>query len=296
MRFWLDRGVDGFRIDVAHGMAKPDGLPDIPTSAGGVPSAGGAGLRDLRFDQDGVHDVHRLVRRVLDSYPDRMAIGEVWVTNDERLARYVRPDELHLAFNFRLLEAGWDAAELREAIDHSMRAMASVGAPTTWVLSNHDVVRHASRYGDGERGRRRARAAALVQLGLPGVAYLYYGDELALPNVELPDEVLQDPVWERRGHTERGRDGERVPMPWGGEKPPYEFTTGPAHLAADAGRLGGPHGRGAAGGPGLGAVALPAGAGAAPRASGLRRGGARVVQLAGAGAWRSGARVGCSAR
>ena len=227
MRFWLDRGVDGFRIDVAHGMAKPDGLPDIPTSQEASGVLEDAGLRDLRFDQDGVHDVHRLVRRVLDSYPDRMAIGEVWVTNDERLARYVRPDELHLAFNFRLLEAGWDAAELREAIDHSMRAMASVGAPTTWVLSNHDVVRHASRYGDGERGRRRARAAALVQLGLPGAAYLYYGDELALPNVELPDEVLQDPVWERRGHTERGRDGERVPMPWGGEKPPYEFTTGP---------------------------------------------------------------------
>ena len=127
------------------------------------------------------------------------------------------------------MEAKWDAAEFREAIDHSVQAMSSVGAPTTWVLSNHDVIRHATRYADGDEatGRRRARAAALVQLGLPGVAYLYYGDELALPNVELPDEVLQDPVWERSGHTERGRDGERVPMPWGGEKPPYDFTTGP---------------------------------------------------------------------
>jgi len=227
MRFWLDRGVDGFRIDVAHGMAKPEGLPDVAKSDEASRVLEDAGVRDLRFDQDGVHEVHRLVRRVLDSYPDRMAVGEVWVTNDERLARYVRPDELHLAFNFRLLEAEWDAAELRDAIDHSLRAMHSVGAPTTWVLSNHDVVRHATRYGGGEVGVRRARAAALVQLGLPGVAFLYYGDELALPNVDLPDEVLQDPAWERSGHTERGRDGERVPMPWGGEKPPYDFTTGP---------------------------------------------------------------------
>ena len=230
LRFWLDRGVDGFRIDVAHGMAKEPGLPDVARTADEA-----SGLlddsdeRDPRFDVEGVHDVHRHFRRVLDSYPDRMAVGEVWVTDDERLARYVRPDELHLAFNFRLLQAKWDAAEFRDAIDHSLKAMDSAGAPTSWVLSNHDVIRHATRYGDGDEaaGRRRARAAALVQLGLPGVAYLYYGDELALPNAELPDEALQDPVWERSGHTERGRDGERVPMPWGGEKPPYDFTTGP---------------------------------------------------------------------
>ena len=228
MRFWLDRGADGFRIDVAHGLAKPDGLPDMvaPEEGSGSLEETGA-AKDVRFDDGGVHELHRMVRRVLDSYPDRMAVGEVWVTDDERLARYVRPDELHLAFNFRLLEARWDAAETRDAIDHSLRAMHAVGAPTTWVLSNHDVVRHTTRYGDGEVGTRRARAAALVQLALPGVAYVYYGDELALPNVELPDELLQDPAWERSGHTERGRDGERVPMPWGGEKPPYDFTTGP---------------------------------------------------------------------
>jgi alpha-glucosidase len=223
LRFWLDRGADGFRIDVAHGLAKPEGLPDMEAAGGMLEDAG---RRDPRFDADGVHDLHRLLRRVLDSYPDRVALGEVWVRDDERLARYVRPDELHLAFNFRLLQAPWDAAAMREAVDHSLRAMHSVGAPTTWVLSNHDVVRHASRYGDGETGRRRARAAALVQLGLPGVACLYYGDELGLPQVELPDEALQDPMWERSGHTERGRDGARVPMPWGGEKPPYEFTSG----------------------------------------------------------------------
>ena len=229
IRFWLDRGADGFRIDVAHGMAKAAGLPDmeLPDGTDAVPNQHSAS--DPRFDADEVHDVHRLVRRVLDAYADRMAVGEVWVATDERLALYVRPDELHLAFNFRLLQAGWDAAELRTAIDDSIAAMRAVGAPTTWVLSNHDVVRHATRYARGadeSTGRRRARAAALVQLALPGVAYLYYGDELALPNVELPDEVLQDPAWERSGRTERGRDGERVPMPWSGEKPPYDFSTG----------------------------------------------------------------------
>jgi alpha-glucosidase len=156
-----------------------------------------------------------------------MAVGEIWADTDERLARYVRPDELNLAFNFRLLQAGWDADALRAAVDESLAAMAAVGAPATWVLSNHDVDRHASRYArgaDAATGRRRARAAALVQLALPGVAYVYYGDELALPNVELPDEVLQDPIWERTGHAQRGRDGERVPMPWSGRTPPYGFS------------------------------------------------------------------------
>jgi alpha-glucosidase len=226
MRFWLDRGVDGFRLDVAHGMAKPAGLPDMPDPehAGGVLDE--VQERDPRFDVDGVHQLHRMIRRVLDSYPGRVAVGEIWVSDDERLARYVRPDELHLAFNFRLLEAPWDAAELRTAIDGSLAAMHAVGAPTTWVLSNHDKPRHVSRYGGGEVGVRRARAAALVQLALPGVAFIYNGDELGLPNVDLPDEALQDPVWERSGHTDRGRDGERVPLPWSGEKPPYDFTTG----------------------------------------------------------------------
>jgi alpha-glucosidase len=231
MRFWLDRGTDGFRIDVAHGMAKAAGLPDMdrPDRLNTVPDPDGGD--DPRFDVDGVHDVHRLIRRVLDAYPERMTIGEVWVHTDERLSRYVRPDELNLAFNFRLLQADWDGEALRAAIVDSMAAMAAVGAPTTWVLSNHDVDRHASRYARGadqETGRRRARAAALVQLALPGAAFVYYGDELALPNVELPDDALQDPVWERSGRTQRGRDGERVPMPWSAEKPPYGFSSATA--------------------------------------------------------------------
>ncbi len=225
MRFWLDRGVDGFRIDVAHGMAKPDGLPDmVPMEDTGLLADHGPG--DLRFDQDGVHDVHRRIRAVLDEYPGTMAVGEVWVADDDRLARYIREGELHLAFNFKLLTAEWSLTAVREAIVHSLATVAATPAPACWVLSNHDVRRHVSRYGGGARGLRRARAAALLQLALPGAVYLYNGDELGLPNVDdLPDEVLQDPVWERSGHTRRGRDGCRVPMPWSGDEPPFGFST-----------------------------------------------------------------------
>ncbi len=224
MRFWLDRGVDGFRIDVAHGMAKPQGLPDMmPMEDTGLLADHGPG--DLRFDQDGVHAVHRRIRSVLDAYPGTMAVGEVWVHDDERLARYLAADELQLAFNFRLVTAPWGAAELREAVENSLDTVAGTPAPACWVLSNHDVRRHVSRYGDGEVGVRRARAAALLQLALPGAVYLYNGDELGLPNVDdLPEEVLQDPVWERSGRTHRGRDGCRVPMPWAGAAPPFGFS------------------------------------------------------------------------
>ena len=221
LRFWLDRGVDGFRVDVAHAMAKPPGLPDMDLTRYTPHQM--MVEHDPRFDNDELHEHLRLFRRVIDEYPDRMAVGEAWVADDERLARYVRTDELHLTFNFRLAEASWSAPQFRAAIAGSLAAMAAVAAPCTWVLSNHDVDRHASRYGGGALGQARARAAALVQLSLPGAAYIYYGDELGLDNVDLPDEVLQDPTWERSGHTDRGRDGERVPMPWSGDKPPFGF-------------------------------------------------------------------------
>ncbi|MDQ6851416.1 MAG: glycoside hydrolase family 13 protein [Actinomycetota bacterium] len=227
-RFWLDRGVDGFRIDVGQGLAKPPGLPDMDLSRimaineGALPSA-----HDLRWDRDGVHAYHRGFRRVLDSYPgERMALGEVWASDDERLARYVRPDELNLTFNFELSVAEWDAESLRKAIDSSLSAMSAVGAPCTWVIGNHDMDRPATRYGGADTGTRRARAAALVELSLPGAVCIYNGDELGLANVELPDDALRDPTWERSGHTVRGRDGERVPLPWSGSAPPYGFTTG----------------------------------------------------------------------
>jgi alpha-glucosidase len=224
MRFWLDRGVDGFRIDVAHGMAKPDGLPDmVPMEDTGLFADDGPA--DHRFDQDEVHLIHRRVRTVLDAYPGTMAVGEVWVSDDERLAQYLRPDELQLAFNFRLLTAEWDLEGLRTAVEHSLATVAATPAPACWVLSNHDRPRHVTRYGGGELGTRRARAAALLQFALPGVAYVYNGDELGMPDVDLPDEVLQDPIWERSGRTERGRDGCRVPVPWTGAEPPYGFST-----------------------------------------------------------------------
>ncbi len=224
MRFWLDRGVDGFRIDVAHGMAKPDGLPDmLPMADTGLLADHGPG--DHRFDSDGVHALHRRMRTVLDGYPGRMAVGEVWVSEDARLARYLRPDELQLAFNFKLLTADWAPDALRDAVTHSLATVAQTPAPACWVLSNHDRPRHVTRYGGGELGTRRARAAALLQLALPGAAYLYNGDELGLPDVDLPDDVLQDPVWERSGHTERGRDACRVPLPWSGSEPPYGFSS-----------------------------------------------------------------------
>ncbi len=221
LRFWMDRGVDGFRVDVAHSMAKPIGLPDLDLSLYTGPNT--QLDPDLRFDNDHLHEHLRMFRRVMDSYPNRMAVGEAWVPDDERLARYVRSDELHLTFNFRLVEAPWSAEDFTAAIDGSLKAMAEVGAPCTWVLSNHDVVRHTTRYGGGSVGQARGRAAALVTLSLPGATYLYNGDELGLENVDLPDEVLQDPTWKRSGFTERGRDGERVPLPWEGSEPPFGF-------------------------------------------------------------------------
>ncbi|ODU02162.1 MAG: alpha-amylase, partial [Pseudonocardia sp. SCN 72-86] len=231
LRFWSDRGVDGFRIDVAHGMAKPDGLPDDPQARIEL-LANTDG--DPRFDQDGVHDVHRMVRAVLDHYPGRMAVGEIWVRDDERFARYVRPDELHQAFNFRLLQTPFDAAAVREAVEHSIAAVDAVGSRPTWTLSNHDVSRPVTRYGGGAVGLARARAMALVMLALPGSVYIYNGEELGMPDVDVPDDALQDPVWERSGHTERGRDSCRIPVPWEGGGPGYGFSSGEPWLPMPA--------------------------------------------------------------
>ncbi len=242
LAFWFDRGVDGFRIDVAHGLIKQDGLPDVghegedvlePTKRPDHP----------HWDRDEVHEIFRGWRRVADRYDgDRTFVAEAWVSGPERLALYVRPDELHTAFNFDFLRAPWDAERLRAVIDTTTGALATVGSPATWVLSNHDVVRHVTRYGrphtegrgprddtqeplDVALGTRRARAAALLMLALPGGAYVYQGEELGLAEVEdIPVELLQDPVWERSEHTVRGRDGCRVPLPWSGTAPPFGFS------------------------------------------------------------------------
>lgn len=222
LRFWLQRGVDGFRIDVAHGMAKPEGLPDHTLDTNEL-------LRhsddDPRFDNPAVHEIHRGIRKVMNEFPETVAVGEIWVHDNERFGEYIRPDELHLGFNFRLAEAEWGADAVRAAIDNSLVAVAEVGGTPTWTLSNHDVPREVTRYGGGDLGRSRARAMILVELALPGATFIYNGAELGLPNVDLPDAVLQDPVWERSGHTERGRDGCRVPLPWEGVDPPFGFTT-----------------------------------------------------------------------
>jgi alpha-glucosidase len=223
LRFWLDLGVDGVRIDVAHGMIKADGLPDT----GRTEQIGLLGSAELPyFDQDGVHEIYRQWRKIFDSYPgERIGVAEAWAPNAQRLALYLRSDELHQAFNFHYAQAEWSAAGFREVIDDSLEAVAQVGAPSTWVLSNHDIERHVTRFGGGELGLRRARAAALLTLALPGSAYIYQGEELGLPEVtDLPEEVLADPKWERSGHTDRGRDGCRVPMPWSGDASPFGFT------------------------------------------------------------------------
>ncbi|OPF77853.1 alpha-glucosidase [Streptomyces antioxidans] len=242
LRFWLDLGVDGFRIDVAHGMVKAAGLPDI----GRTEQAKLIGSQVLPFfDQDGVHEIHRSWRRLLDSYPgDRIGVAEAWAPTAERLALYVRPDELHQAFNFQFLKCPWDAAAMRQVIDESLAATASVGAPTTWVLSNHDVVRHTTRYAEGAgggpaRGLARARAAALLILALPGSAYLYQGEELGLPEVtELPDELRQDPAFfrtspdgqEGQSGQDGFRDGCRVPLPWTRSGDSHGFGPGSSWL------------------------------------------------------------------
>ncbi|MDH2388693.1 glycoside hydrolase family 13 protein [Streptomyces sp. HNM0663] len=229
LRFWLDLGVDGFRIDVAHGMVKAEGLPDIGLSE----QAKLIGAQVLPFfDQDGVHEIHRSWRRLLDGYEgDRIGVAEAWAPNAERLALYVRPDELHQAFNFQFLTCEWEAAAMHRVIDESLLATRSVGAPTTWVLSNHDVVRHTTRYGGGEQGLRRARAAALLTLALPGSVYVYQGEELGLPEVEdLPDAVRQDPAFFRGDGQDGRRDGCRVPLPWSGAKAPYGFGPGGSWL------------------------------------------------------------------
>jgi alpha-glucosidase len=254
LRFWFDRGVAGFRIDVAHSLIKEPGLPD--TDGREYPPAridvGGEWVRPPwrahpHWDRDEVHEVYREWRAVADSYdPPRVFVAEAWVDEPERLTRYIRPDELHTAFNFDYLQAPWIAADMRETIGLTLGQHEAVGAPATWVLSNHDVARHVSRYArdqtdgltrqlqhllgkpaDLALGTRRARAALLLTLALPGGAYVYQGEELGLPEVEdLPPEALQDPTWARSGHLDRGRDGCRVPIPWSGDATPYGFSEG----------------------------------------------------------------------
>ena len=264
LRFWSHHGADGFRVDVAHGLAK-----DLSEPLAGQQSlamaAFPAGSHPL-WDRDEVHEIYAEWRQVFNEFdPPRMAVAEAWVQPDRR-PRYASPDGLGQAFNFDLLEANWDAAEFRAIISDNLTGAHQQRSPSTWVLSNHDVVRHATRYGlpaghgghgqdgrtyqdgkawllsngavpelDRDRGLSRARAATLLMLALPGSAYLYQGEELGLHEVgDIPAELVQDPTFVRSGGAEKGRDGCRVPLPWtpGGQS--FGFGKGGAHLPQPA--------------------------------------------------------------
>ncbi|WP_030160783.1 glycoside hydrolase family 13 protein [Glycomyces sp. NRRL B-16210] len=233
LRFWLDRGVDGFRIDVAHGMVKAKGLPDT----GGDGSIEMIGTTQAPFfDQDGVHDIYRTWRPIIEEYEgDRIFVAEAWTDSAERRSLYLRPDELHQAFNFDLVLAPFNAVDFRKAIDDEIANNAGVGAPCTWVLSNHDVQRHVTRYGGGEDGLKRAKAATQLLLSLPGVVYVYQGEELGLNEVlDLPAEVREDPTFFRTNGEQIGRDGCRVPLPWTREGTSFGFGANGAWLPQPA--------------------------------------------------------------
>ena len=235
LRFWLDRGVDGFRIDVAHGMVKEAGLPDVKSKSKMLD-------KDARpyWNQPGVHEIYRAWRKIFDSYPgDRMGVAEAWVPSED-LPLYLRQDELANSFNFQFLDSKWDPKIIKKNIKETFKNLAGSGAPASWVYENHDVTRKVTRFDRGlggggvstpkerygnlkkfslERGVRRARAGALLMLALPGGAYIYQGEELGLPEVtDIPKDRLEDPRWHMSGFTDPGRDGCRVPIPWTSSK------------------------------------------------------------------------------
>lgn len=247
MAFWLDRGVAGFRVDVAQGLVKDPGYPDVG-NGDEDPLAPPTDVRDHPFwNRPELFEIVAEWRELLDSYHDKVMIAEAWVPD---WVAYIAPGRYHQAFDFALLQSPWDASTMKGRIAAAVTDSAAVGSVPTWVLSNHDVVRHPTRYGlpagtaerrwllDGDRalldadlGSRRARAALLLVLGLPGSVYLYQGEELGLHEAaDLPQEVLDDPVWERSGRTLKGRDGCRVPLPWTAAGSSFGFGTDGAWL------------------------------------------------------------------
>jgi alpha-glucosidase len=235
LRFWFDRGVAGIRIDSAALLVKDAELPEVPEAP--LP-----GMHPT-VDRDELHDIYRGWRAVADSYPGgRVLVGEIWLPDAQRFVNYLRPDELHTAFNFDFLACPWEPDALRASIERTIVTHEPIGAPATWVLSNHDVTRPVTRYGrsdssfsfigkrhgtptDLDLGRRRARSAALLAAALPGSLYIYQGEELGLEEVaDLPPDQLQDPMYFRSGGTDPGRDGCRVPLPWSGGAPPFGFA------------------------------------------------------------------------
>jgi alpha-glucosidase len=244
LRFWFDRGVAGVRVDSAALLVKdPELSEEQPDHAPG---------EHPYMDRDQLHEIYRRWRAIADGYPERrVLVGEIWLPDAVRFARYLRRDELHTAFNFDFLACPWEPGPLRASIESALAAHAPVEAPTTWVLSNHDVTRPVTRYGrldtsfafesrragtptDLARGMRRARAAALLAMALPGSMYVYQGEELGLPEVEdIPAERRQDPMWRRSGGLDPGRDGCRIPLPWSSDRPPYGFSPQGTHTWLD---------------------------------------------------------------
>ncbi len=226
LRFWLDRGVDGFRIDVAHGLYKQADLAEHPEGLEPEGALFHASAAPNAWDQPEVVEVYRRWREITDEYDDRAMVGEVFLSDLRRVARFVGADRLHQCFNFPLLTAPLEARQWQRLITDALAAFEIEGASPTWVLSNHDVVRHPTRYGGGVQGRARARAATLTLLALPGSPYLFQGEELGLEQEHLAPEARQDPIWRRSGGTVEGRDGCRTPMPWTSKPPGYGFTEG----------------------------------------------------------------------
>ncbi|MDR1432546.1 MAG: glycoside hydrolase family 13 protein [Propionibacteriaceae bacterium] len=269
LRFWADRGVDGFRVDVAFGLAKDFSADPLPSAAelAAIP----AGPDHPYYDRDEVDQIYAEWREIFDSYdPPKAAVAEVWVEIPERRARYATSASLGQAFNFDLLRADFRAADFKQIVSENLKSAAKSGSSSTWVLSNHDVVRHASRYGlpltdpavpytgggqgptwdrdrrwlltggkspaeDRDLGLRRAKAATLFMLALPGSSYLYQGEELGLPEVaELAAADRQDPTFFRSPGFDTGRDGCRVPLPWSPTGSSLGFGDDGAHLPQPA--------------------------------------------------------------
>jgi alpha-glucosidase len=254
LRFWADRGVDGYRVDVAHGLKKDMSEPYPSIKSFEYSVEGEEKLRTL-FDRDEVHEVYRQWRKVFDEYnPPRVAIAEANAPLYRR-PLYASPDELGQAINFDILHQPWRAPRFKKSISNALKLANKAGSSSTWVLSSHDEVRHASRYAlpegtdyqkwlmtDGtspkpnaKRGLDRARAATMLLLALPGCHYIYQGEELGLPEVtDIHEPDLQDPIWIRDLKTRKGRDGCRVPLPWTKEGPSFGFGSNGSHLPQPA--------------------------------------------------------------
>jgi alpha-glucosidase len=237
LRFWLDRGVDGFRIDVAFGLMKdmgfndhhdPRGLIDAmrldlvdPERDPNLPNPREVMVGGPFFDRDEVHEIYRGWRKILDGYqPERMSVAEAWAYPVERAMAYARADELHQVFNFDFMVVAYRPDAIRTCIDEVLETVGLVGAPATWVLSNHDSQRVVTRLG----GLNKALAMAAIAHALPGGVYVYQGEELGLADAEISDDARQDPIWFRTQGREVGRDGARVPLPWCPHLPHYGFS------------------------------------------------------------------------